>query len=290
MAEIGDTAVLRVARSASIGWFLDSEGSCGEVLLPRGEVPRGEEVRDTAEVFLYRDSEDRPVATMRRPKARPGEFAFLKVVAVTNVGAFLDWGLSKDLLLPFGEQRERAEVGRWYVVHVGIDPENGRVVASRRLSRHLDTGPPAYAEGQEVDLLIHARTDLGFKAIIEGRHQGLVFASEVFRPLRVGERTRGYVTQVRPDGKIDLALRAPGREGVAELEGRIEEELRVRGGFLALCDTSPPEAIRDELGVSKKLFKQATGALFRKRRIEIGSDGIRWAAAPEEGRPEEGDG
>jgi predicted RNA-binding protein (virulence factor B family) len=193
------------------------------------------------------------------------------------VGAFLDWGLPKDLLLPFREQREKLEVGKSYVVHVHVDPETQRIVASRRLSRYLDKEPAVYEEGQEVNLLLFGKTDLGYKAIINHQHSGVLFANQVFRRLRAGEQTKGFVTQVRPDGKVDLSLYETGKEGRDTLETRIDIELEKRGGFWALCDSSSPEEIYAELGVSKKAFKKATGALFRKRRITIGPDGIRRA-------------
>lgn len=275
MAKLGEWAALKVLREKPPGLILDSAGEEGEVLLPRREMPAAWQIGGSIEVFLYTDSDDRPVATTRRPKVMPGEFGVLKVVDSTRVGCFLDWGLPKDLLLPFGEQRERCEVGKSYVVHVHVDPESGRIVASRRLSRHFSTEAPDYARGQEVELLVHARTELGYKAVIEGRHGGLLFANETFRKLRVGERTRGYIKELRPDGKIDLSLEPPGRARIDQLEARIEAELERRGGFWELGDHSPAERIREELGVSKKAFKQATGALFRKRRIRIEPDGIR---------------
>lgn len=275
MASIGERAELTIVRGAAPGLFLDAGGELGEVLLPRGEMPRQWEIGGTVDVFLYHDSEDRPVATRKHPKAVPGEFAYLEVLASTGVGAFLDWGLSKDLLVPFREQRDRLEVGRSYVVHVYLDPQSGRVVASRRLSRFLSKDPPAYAEGEEVELLLYGKTDLGYKAIINGRHSGVLFANQVFRRLRAGERTKGYVTKVREDGKIDLSLYPSGRAGIDELEERIMAELTRRGGHWSLCDSSTPEEIKEALGVSKKAFKKATGALFRKRRIVIEQGGIR---------------
>lgn len=283
MANIGDIAELRVLRETSVGLFLDSEGDLGEVLLPRGEMSGAVEIGGTLEVFLYRDSEDRPVVTLKRPKVLPGNFGVLEIIAVSPIGAFLDWGLAKDLLLPFGEQKERAEVGRRCVVHVHIDPQSGRPVASRRLSRYFSAEPPRFGKGQEVDLLLYGKTDLGFKAIVDGRFDGLLFANEVFRPLRLGERTRGYVAQQRHDGKLDLTLQAPNRGNIDELAGRIEEELRVRGGHWEIGDFSSPAEIRAALGVSKKAFKQATGALFRRRRITIAEDGLHWNRGGAEG-------
>lgn len=280
MANIGERATLKILREQSPGLFLDAgveSGELGEVLLPRAEMPARWELGGTVDVFLYCDSEDRPVATTKRPKAMPGEFANLKVIATTKVGAFLDWGLQKDLLVPFREQRDPMVVGRSYVVHVHLDPQNGRIVASRRLSRYLSDEEPRYQAGEEVALLVYGKTDLGYKAIINGKHSGVLFANQVFRTLRAGEQTKGYVTRVRPDGKIDLSLYAPGGAGSDDLEARIMRELAENDGWMDLCDSSPPEEIYDEMGVSKKAFKRATGALFRKRRIVIEKDGIRLA-------------
>lgn len=275
MAGIGEWARLRIVRESKHGLLLDAGAELGEVLLPRREVPDSWSAGGELDVFLYHDSEDRPIATTRRPKAMPGEFALLKVLEVTPVGAFLDWGLPKDLLLPFGEKKVHLEAGRSYVVRVALDPESGRLIASQRLGRYLSRDRPRYVEGEEVDLLLYARTDLGYSAIVDGRHRGLLYANEVFRPLRPGERTKGYIREIRPDGKIDLSLYPIGREAIGDLESRIEGELRRRGGSWHLCDSSPAEEIHRELGVSKKAFKQATGALFRRRRIVIDDDGIR---------------
>lgn len=277
MANIGERASLTILREQPFGLFLDAGDELGEVLLPRREMPVKWQIGGEVDVFLYHDSEDRPVATMKRPKAMPGEFAYLEVLAITGVGAFLDWGLPKDLLLPFREQKERLEVGKSYVVRVTVDEASGRIVATRKLGRFLGLTPPDYAEGQEVELMLYGKTELGYKAIVDGRHSGVLFANEVFRRLKAGERTKGHVVQVRPDGKIDLSLYPPGRARIDDLETRIEEELKRRGGFWELCDSSPAEEIHKALGVSKKAFKQATGALFRKRRILIGDDGIRLA-------------
>lgn len=275
MAHIGERASLTILREQPFGLFLDAGDELGEVLLPRREMPVSWFIGGEADVFLYHDSEDRPVATLKHPKAMPGEFAYLEVVAVTPVGAFLDWGLPKDLLLPFREQKERLEPGKSYVVFVRVDEASGRIVATRRLSRHLNQTPPAYHPGQEVELMLYGKTELGYKAIVEGKHSGVLFANEVFRRLRAGEKTKGYVVQVRPDGKIDLSLYPPGRVRIGDLETRIEAELERRGGFWALTDSSPAEEIHAQLGVSKKSFKQALGALFRKRRITLHEDGIR---------------
>lgn len=274
MTKLGERAELRILRDTSPGLFLDAGSELGEVLLPKREMPKRWEIGGTVEVFLYCDSEDRPVATMKHPRAMPGEFAYLEATALTEVGAFLDWGLPKDLLLPFGEQRERVEVGRSYVVRIAMDEKSARIIASRRLGRYLSHVEVDYKEGEEVELRLFGKSDLGYKAIVNGRHEGLLFANEVFRRLRAGEQTTGYVKQVRDDGKLDLSLYAPGRANVESLEERILAELERVGGRWNLCDKSPPEAIYAALGVSKKAFKQATGALYRKRLIGIGENGI----------------
>jgi predicted RNA-binding protein (virulence factor B family) len=275
MANVGERASLVVLRETRVGLFLDAGGQLGEVLLPVREMPSSWEIGGRIEVFIYCDSEDRPVATTKRPKVMPGGFGYLEVVASTGVGAFLDWGLPKDLLLPFGEQKSRMEVGRSYVVRVDVDEASGRIIASQRLGRYLSEEKPRLVVGDEVELILYGKTDLGYKAIVNEQYSGLLFANEVFRRLHAGERTKGYVVQVRADGKIDLSLYPPGRARVEELEARIIQELHKRGGSWDLCDASPPERINAALGVSKKVFKRATGALFRKRMIAIEEDGIR---------------
>lgn len=274
MALIGERAKLTALREQPFGIFLDG-GDLGEILLPRREMPRKWQVGEEIDVFLYRDSEDRPVATLKEPLVKPGEFAYLEVVAITNVGAFLDWGLPKDLLLPFREQKDRLEIGRSYVVRCYVDEETGRIVASRRLPRYLDQTPAPYRAGDAVDLLLYGKTELGYKAIVNGKHTGLLFANQVFRRLRAGERTKGYVVTVREDGKLDLSLEAPGRERISDLETRILEEIRSRGGYWALSDDAPAAEIHAALGVSKRAFKEASGALFRKRIIRIEPEGMR---------------
>jgi len=274
MAMIGERADLRILREQPFGVFLDG-GDLGEILLPRREMPPKWALGETVDAFVYRDSEDRLVATLKEPKIKPGQFAYLEVLAVTPVGAFLDWGLPKDLLVPFREQKEPLEIGKSYVVYCFLDEETGRIVATRRLNRHLDQTPAPYREGDEVELLLYGKTELGYKAIVNGRHTGLIFANQVFRRLRAGERTRGFVTQVRPDGKLDLSLQAPGRKSVISLESKILKEIETRGGFWPVGDDTPPAEIQAALGASKRAFKQACGALFKQRKIRIDRDGLR---------------
>ncbi|RPJ34757.1 MAG: GntR family transcriptional regulator [Verrucomicrobiaceae bacterium] len=276
MAKIGERASLKILREKSFGLYLDG-GELGEVLLPHREVPKDNVIGAFLDVFLYTDSEDRPVATLKTPMAIPGEFAKLKCVAVTGVGAFLDWGLAKELLVPFREQKARMEPGKSYLVHVHVDKVSGRIIASARLSRHLDLTPHSLRRGDEVELVIFGKTALGYKAIINGTHSGLLFTEGVFQPLQPGEKTKGYVSGIREDGKIDLTLHAPGRAKVEGLEERILAELQARGGFWGIGDHSSAAEIHDELGVSKRTFKQAVGSLFRKRLISIEERGIRMA-------------
>ncbi|MCF7667879.1 MAG: GntR family transcriptional regulator [Akkermansiaceae bacterium] len=277
MARIGERALLKVLREKSFGLYLDGGDGLGEILLPRREMPASWEIGHPLDVFIYRDSEDRPVATTKSPKALPGTFARLQCVAVTGVGAFLDWGLAKELLVPFREQKSRMEPGKSYLVHVHVDEASGRIVASTRLSRFLDLSQSNYEPGDAVELVVFGKTPLGYKAIINGTHSGLLFSESVFQELQAGERVNGYIVRVRDDGKIDLSLHAPGRDKVDGLEERILAELKARGGFWAIGDHSPASEIHDELGVSKRTFKQTLGALLKKRAILIEQKGIRIA-------------
>jgi hypothetical protein len=274
MAKIGERATLKVLREKPCGLYLDG-GEMGEILLPRREMPADPAIDGDLDVFLYHDSEGRPVATLKPPKAMPGLFARLQCVAVTAVGAFLDWGLSKDLLVPFREQKTRMEVGKHYLVHVHVDEVSGRVIASTRIARQLDRVPHSFKSGDAVDLVIFGKSALGYKAIINGTHSGLLFADGVFQALQPGEHTHGYVATIREDGKIDLSLHAPGRSKVLGLEERILAELDARGGFWALGDHSSAAEIHAELGVSKRTFKQTIGALLKKRSLQIDGRGIR---------------
>jgi len=274
MAKIGERASLKVIREKPFGLILDG-GEAGEILLPRGEVPAAVALGDMLEVFLYRDSEDRPVATLLKPKAMPGQFARLKCVAVTGVGAFLDWGLPKELLVPFREQKSRLEIGKHYLVRVLVDELSGRLIASTRIARFLDRAPHSFRPGDVVDLVIFGKTELGYKAIINGSHSGLLFASAVFQELQPGEQAKGHIAAIRDDGKIDLTLHPPGRAKVITLEDRILAELTARGGYWAIGDHSSAAEIHAELGVSKRTFKQTLGALLKRRAIRIEERGIR---------------
>jgi len=274
MAKLGSINTLAAVRETQSGFYLDG-GELGEILLPGRMIPKGMREGDTIDVFLYRDSEDRLVATTDTPLACVGEFACLRVKDIHDrAGAFLDWGLPKDLLLPFREQDPQVRVGQKVVVRVMLDQHTDRIIASALVGRHLSREKPPYRAGLEVDLLVHEETTLGYNAIVEGTHRGLIYRSTVGAPLEIGSRLRGFIKEVREDGKIDLSLDRAGYERVAPLARLILEELERLGGRLNLDDSSDPAEIRRRFGASKKAFKQAIGALYRERRIAMLNPGI----------------
>jgi len=275
MATIGRRNRLSIERSAGPGLYLNG-GELGEILLPGRYIPADVKPGDKLDVFVYLDSEDRLVATTEIPKAMVGEFACLKVVGVNpRVGAFLDWGLAKDLLLPFPEQEVPVRTGKTVAVYVYLDPQSKRIVASTRLRRHLNRSGDTYQEKQLVNLLIIARTPLGYNAIVNNDRMGLLYHDTVGIPLTVGQRMKGYVRAVRADGKLDLSLDPAGYSRVLPLKLRIVSALKDHGGQLDFDDDSSPEVIREKFQCSKKAFKQALGALYKSRRIEFTRPGIK---------------
>lgn len=272
MAELGRFNDLRVTRRAGIGAFVDA-GEFGEVLLPK-RFAAGLDAGDSARVFLYNDSEDRVVATTATPKVQVGECAYLKAVSRNRVGAFLDWGLPKDLLVPFAEQQKPMHEGYSYAVCVYVDARTNRIVASSRLERHLHRDAGAFRPRQPVELLIYDRSDLGCKAIVDHSHLGQLYANETFRRLHYGERVPGYVKRVRADGKLDLALELPTPGDRERLGQAILEHLRQNRGISTLTDRSPPDDIYRTFGVSKARYKRALGKLYRQRAIVIEADRI----------------
>lgn len=274
MAQIGKRNTLGIVRESSPGLYLDG-GELGDILLPGRYIPPNLGPGDLLDVFVYLDSEDRLVATTETPQVMVGEFAALKVISVNpRIGAFLDWGLPKDLLLPFREQDGHVRIGQRVVVAVYLDPKSNRLVATMRLNRHLSRNPPAYATGQQVNLLITERTPLGYNAIIENAHRGLLYHSNLGAPLDIGQALKGFVRAVSPAGKIDLSLDASGYKRVAALRDQIVEALKANGGRLTFDDSSSPESIRETFGASKKAFKQALGALYKERRIQFLNPGL----------------
>ncbi len=275
MAEIGKYNILKVVKDLDFGLYLDGGEELGEILLPRRYVPVNCTVDDELEVFIYLDSEDRLIATTEMPDAIVGEFACLTAVEVGKVGAFLDWGLPKDLLVPFREQKVDIEKGKNYVVYVYLDDESRRIAATSKIEKYLDNLPPEYEEGQEVDLMIYGESDLGYKAIVNNTHTGILYANEVFRKLNRGEKVKGYIKKVREDDKIDLMLDKPGYKKVDSIAQSILDKLNDLNGFLDLTDKSPADEISRRLGISKKNFKKAVGSLYKQRMITIEDKGIR---------------
>jgi predicted RNA-binding protein (virulence factor B family) len=274
MVIIGKFNRLTVLRETDIGVVLDGD-QLGEILLPCRYAPVSCRPGDELEVFLMLDSEDRLIATTDTPLATVNEFAFLRVVSVTEIGAFLDWGLPKDLLVPFREQKVKMCEGRSYVVRIYFDEVSGRIAASAKLDRYLDQTPARYREGERVELLICNKTDLGYKAIVNGTHWGMIFFSDIFQPIATGQELSGYIKQMRPDGKINLSLQKPGTRQIGDLTDEIVEYLQAHGGFMLITDKSDPDDIYRAFGVSKKNYKRAIGALYKQRRIDFEEGGTK---------------
>ncbi|PID45763.1 MAG: GntR family transcriptional regulator [Proteobacteria bacterium] len=279
MLEIGRINTLQVYKQVTFGLYLDG-GEAGEVLLPKRYVPKGTEVQDWLDVFIYLDSEDRLIATTQTPKVMVDKCAYLKVVSVTPVGAFLDWGLPKDLLVPFNEQDRPMEVGKSYVVVVVLDDATNRIVGSSRLYDYLDeTADDDIKVGDAVDLMIAGQTDLGYKAVINHDYLGLLFRNEVFRELHPGTELKGFVKHIREDGKIDLRLDKNKQAVVQTLEDKILQHLKDNDGVSKLTDKSPPEAIYRSYSVSKANYKRALSSLYKQRKILITHEQIRLSEA-----------
>ncbi len=276
MADLGRYNQLKVLYSTPHGIYLDG-GDHGEILLPTRYIPRGTQLDDLLEVFVYRDSEDRAIATTEKPFAQAGEFASLEVVGVhRQVGVFLNWGLPKDLLLPYRELTEKVEVGQKVAVYVILDERSDRIIATTRLNRHLSRQPAPYKKGQEVGLLVTNRTPLGYNVLVEKTHIALLHAAAGAATLQAGQEMRGFISAVHPDGKLDVSLDASGYQRVAPLTERILEALKANGGSLPFDDDSPADRVRENFGSSKTAFKQALGALFRQRKIRFTRPGIQW--------------
>lgn len=254
--------------------YLEGGGYEGKILLPERYVPEDLEVGDEIEVFLYLDSEERLIATTLEPKAMVGDFAYLEVAWVNEYGAFLDWGLMKDVFCPFREQKRRMQQGHSYIVHIHIDEESYRIMASAKVERYMTPLPPEYKVGQEVNLLVWQKTDLGFKVIIDNAHAGLLYDSQVFRNLHTGDEVKGYISNIRPDGKVDVALQKSGHVHTTDFAARLLRYLETQGGRCRLGDKSSAEDIKEQFGVSKRTYKQAVGDLYKRRLITITEHGI----------------
>ncbi|EKG32909.1 CvfB family protein [Pseudomonas avellanae] len=275
MALIGRYNSLQIVKHTNFGLYLDGAQD-GEILLPNRYIPKDvpTEDEDWLNVFIYLDSEDKLIATTEKPKVQVGEFASLKVVEVNSIGVFLDWGLPKDLLLPYSEEKRTLQAGEYCVVHVYLDKHTRRITATARLDRYLDKTPANYSVGQEVDLLVAEATDMGFKAIINNKHWGLIHKNEVFKFMRAGKQEKGYIKEIRSDGNISLSLQPVGAEAASSLNTKILSKLRENNGTLPVSDKSDPQVISGLFGVSKGNFKKAIGALYKQGQIVIHADRI----------------
>jgi predicted RNA-binding protein (virulence factor B family) len=272
--ETGKNNTLSVIKTVDFGVYLDG-GDGQEILLPTRYVPEGCKAGDEIEVFIYHDNEGRLIATTLRPLAMVGEFQWMKVKEVTGAGAFLEWGLMKDLLVPHREQKSAMKEGHWYLVYVYLDFVTKRIVASARIDKFLDNVPPQYEWNQEVDLLVAEETDLGYKVIINNLHWGLLYHNEVFRSLDKGEKLKGYIKDVREDEKIDVSIYKLGYGKVEGIAQHILQALTHNGGYLPVHDKSDAEEIYALFACSKKSFKKATGTLYKQQFISLEKNGIR---------------
>ncbi|MGH8417712.1 MAG: CvfB family protein [Pseudomonas sp.] len=275
MALVGRYNSLQVVKHTNFGLYLDGAQD-GEILLPNRYIPKDipSEDEDWLNVFIYLDSDDKLIATTEKPKVQVGEFASLKVVEVNSIGIFLDWGLPKDLLLPYSEEKRPLKAGDYCVVHVYLDKHSRRITATTRLDRYLDKVPANYSVGQEVDLLVAEETAMGFKAIINNKHWGLIHKNEVFKFLRSGKQEKGFIKEVRNDGNISLSLQPVGEQLASSLNAKILDKLRQNNGVLPVSDKSDPAVISNLFGVSKGNFKKAIGALYKQGQIVIHADRI----------------
>lgn len=271
---LGDYNQLTAVKKVDFGLYLDG-GDEGEILLPARYVPQGCKPGDELTVFVYLDQDERPVATTEKPLAKVGDFAYLEVAWVNEYGAFLNWGLMKDLFCPFREQKMRMVKGNSYIVYVTLDEESYRIMATAKVERHFAPEPPAYQHGDEVELLVWQKTDLGFKVIVDNSFPGLVYGNQIFKDIHTGDRMKGYIDIVREDGKIDVMLQPTGWRMTKGLGDVLLEYLESNNGVCLLTDKSPAEDIYRQFQVSKKNFKKAVGDLYKRRLITIGDDCIR---------------
>ena len=275
MIEIGNYNKLRVFEETRFGFYLIDDEDDEQVLIPNSHVPDGMEIDQEIVVFVYNDGEDRPIATTKRPMMTVGQIGMLKVVDNTNVGSFVDFGLQeKHLLIPFKEQTHELEVGKSYLIYMYLDTVTERMVGTMKL-RKFFTEATDLKEQQEVDIQIWNKSDLGYNAIINQKHEGLIFNSEVYRALYPGDQLKAYISKIRPDGKITLSLQKFGYSKVEPNAQKILNLLELNNGFIELNDKSEPALIQAKLGMSKKLFKKSIGALYKQRKITISEKGIK---------------
>jgi hypothetical protein len=273
MIKLGDYNTLKIVKSVDFGLYLDG-GNAGEILLPTRYVPKNAKIGDELEVFIYLDQDEKLVATTLHPLAKVGDIACLEVAWVNEYGAFLNWGLMKDLFCPFREQKMRMQKGYHYVVYIKEDEESHRLIATAKVDKYLYSDRPPYKHGDAVDILIWQKTDLGFKAIVDNHYQGLIYEDQIFQPLHTGDRMTAYVDHIRQDNKIDITLQPTGRRQTEEFSEVLLRYLQENEGHCDLGDKSPSELIADRFKVSKKVYKKAVGDLYRRRLITISDNGI----------------
>lgn len=274
MAELGKTNKLTILKTSDFGLFLDGH-DLGEILLPKRYVTPNMKPGDEVSVFIYLDGEERYTATTEKPTAEVGHVAFMKVRSVEKAGAFLEWGIMKDVLVPFSEQKVKMEPGKYYIVFLYVDKITERITASMKLEKFIHKSLPDYSAGQKVSGIIVQSTDLAYKVVIDDRHFGLLYKNEVFKPLMVGQKLTLHVKKVRPDGKIDLSAEAPGHVKLDDNSQKILDRLSHEGGFLPFHDKTDAEVIYRHFGISKKVFKASIGQLYKQRKIEILPHGIK---------------
>jgi predicted RNA-binding protein (virulence factor B family) len=274
MVEIGQYHVLRVIKELSFGAYLDADGT--EILLPKKDIPENMNIGDSLKVFVYKDSEARPVATTRKPKITLNHFASLKVTDINKYGAFLEWGIENELLMPFREKPQFLSPGDHVVVMLYLDRVSGRLAATSRVERHLrKIADESLQEGDEADLLVYEKTNMGYKAIVNQMFTGVIYNTDIFQKVEIGDLLKGYIARLREDGKIDLTLRRAGLDELSSSKEKILAKLAVNKGFLPLHDKSGPEEIKKALEVSKKTFKRSIGMLYKEKKIEITDFGIK---------------
>lgn len=276
MIKIGVVNTLRILRSTEPGLFLGDEED-NDVLLPNKYCPEKYEIDDMIDVFILRDSEDRILATNLEPKIKLNEFALLKVTAVTRVGAFMDWGMEKELMVPYSEQRLRMEEDRWYVVCMDLDPRTDRLFASNRIDKYMQNDELTVELDQEVDCIVFKRTELGYSMIINHEHEGLLFRNDTYKELNIGEHVKAYVKNIREDNKIDLSLQPTNNyeDFISKNSEEVYKFIKRQGGYVTVTDKSEPTEIYDTFQISKKAFKRAIGDLYKQRKIVIEEQGIR---------------
>jgi predicted RNA-binding protein (virulence factor B family) len=273
---IGQHQDLTILRHTTVGLFLGDEEGDEDVLLPNKYCPENFEIGDKLNVFVYRDHEERIIATNLQPKILLHQFAFLRVTSVSNVGAFLDWGLEKELLVPFREQRQKMEEGRWYIVYLDLDKKTDRLYATNKIEKRLKNETLSVRESEAVDIMVMKKTDLGYSVIVNQQHEGLIFESDIFTKLNIGDKIKGYVKQIRDDNKIDISLQPIGFENFNDPNCEmILNKLKAQKGFLPVTDKSTPEEIYAQFGISKKAYKKAIGTLYKQHKITLEADGIK---------------